>query len=85
MNKKTVIAVLFTVLMTSNAHAKYDTAEEIFGEWLILNTCVEFTKSEKIKKPSVDGQKALLNCVKKAKKNEAKEKGQSTLTNYISI
>lgn len=65
----TVVTLAFS--MSANAADAYQTKQQVFEEWLILNTCMDFGKAQKEADRTVDGGAIVLSCVNEAKQKQA--------------
>ncbi|ELI5720932.1 hypothetical protein RRK67_004059 [Vibrio fluvialis] len=57
--------------MSANAADAYQTKQQVFEEWLILNTCMDFGKSQAETDPTADSGALILSCVNEAKQKQA--------------
>ncbi|EKA5635955.1 hypothetical protein OKZ62_001859 [Vibrio navarrensis] len=73
MVKKTLSIALLAFAATAPAKAvdAYQNKQQVFEEWLILNTCMDLGKVQKDENPKVDSDALILSCVNKAKQKQA--------------
>lgn len=70
---KKVLSIALTAIAFSasvSAADAYQTKEQVFEEWLILNTCMEHAKTESAKDENLDTGALVLDCVNEAKLNQ---------------
>ena len=65
----TVVTLAFS--MSANAADAYQTKKQLFEEWLILSTCMEYGKVQQEADPKVDSGALVLSCVNEAKEKQA--------------
>lgn len=71
MNK--LLMLVLAVVSISSVAAEddaYQTKEDAFSEWLILSTCMDYTKSIKEQNHTTDNGQQFLDCVNTAKKKQ---------------
>lgn len=65
----TVVTLAFSI--SANAADAYQTKKQLFEEWLILSTCMEYGKVQQEADPKVDSGALVLSCVNEAKEKQA--------------
>ena len=55
----------------ADAADAYQTKKQLFEEWLILSTCMEYGKVQQEADPKVDSGALVLSCVNEAKEKQA--------------
>ena len=68
-----IAIVLLSICQYANALDKYDKADDVFSDYLLLSTCVDSVKIQKEKDPNFDGKEELLKCVNEALANSSRK------------